>query len=472
MKDLLPTLVMNKPATGQMPASEGLKTAAQSSQTALFGGLMTGSNDAEPLFADSLKSSLRSTIAHQDAVIDGLTGGKTLPLAAAAADFGPLSTPSDSTDLQLSSDITVQTEMAILPGLSSAMAITAAQDGAQSPSAAAAAAVTGTMSPHKTVLADLAGVDNNQAIADSSRLVKPAVTSQTIQLTHQADVTNSPEIMLARLQLASSESTPNSDGQRSDLAARATIAARASTVSTADVQSVLKSDAVVNETDLLFNSRMQQGAVNQPAELAGQRPVLETLLSTTQMTSNESLQASIARSPIIQSSGIPESPATSAATMQARSNIMEAFGKPEWGQGMGKQVLWMVNQNISRAEIRLNPANLGPLEVRIDMENDQVNVAFSSRHADVREAVEQAMPRLREMLEDKGLNLSDTDVSQHSFAEQQERAFGRADQDGTGFGSNLPLENEADQLADSSHQVSSGNGASYLLSEGLVDYYI
>jgi hypothetical protein len=36
----------------------------------------------------------------------------------------------------------------------------------------------------------------------------------------------------------------------------------------------------------------------------------------------------------------------------------------------------------------------------------------------------------------------------------------------------LPLENEADQLVDSSQQGSNGNGASYLLSEGLVDYYI
>ena len=66
----------------------------------------------------------------------------------------------------------------------------------------------------------------------------------------------------------------------------------------------------------------------------------------------------------------------------------------KYGQGMGKQILWMVNQNLGRAEIRLNPANLGPMEVRIDLDNDQVSVAFTSRHAEVRDAVEQALPRL------------------------------------------------------------------------------
>ena len=110
----------------------------------------------------------------------------------------------------------------------------------------------------------------------------------------------------------------------------------------------------------------------------------------------------------------------SLATMP-QTEIAEPFGKPAWAQGMGKQILWMANQNISSAEIRLNPAHLGPIEVRLDINEDQINVALSSRHANVREAMEMALPKLREMFDSNGLSLADTDISQQSFAQQREQ---------------------------------------------------
>ncbi|NOR43006.1 MAG: hypothetical protein GQ572_06680 [Gammaproteobacteria bacterium] len=110
----------------------------------------------------------------------------------------------------------------------------------------------------------------------------------------------------------------------------------------------------------------------------------------------------------------------SPATMP-QTEITEPFGRPAWAQGMGKQIIWMANQNISSAEIRLNPAHLGPIEVRLDISDDQINVALSSRHANVREAMEMALPKLREMFDSNGLSLADTDISQQSFAQQREQ---------------------------------------------------
>ena len=104
-----------------------------------------------------------------------------------------------------------------------------------------------------------------------------------------------------------------------------------------------------------------------------------------------------------------------------QAEITEAFGRSAWPQAMGKQVLSMINQNIGSAEIRLNPAHLGPIEILIDMTEDQVNVSLTSRHAVVREAMEQALPRLREMLDENGFNLADADISKHSFDEQREQ---------------------------------------------------
>ncbi len=102
-------------------------------------------------------------------------------------------------------------------------------------------------------------------------------------------------------------------------------------------------------------------------------------------------------------------------------SIGERLGQPAWAQGMSKQIVWMTNQNISSAEIRLNPAHLGPIEVRIDIRDEVIHVALSSRHAVVREAMETALPKLREMFDNNGMNLADADISHQSFAEQREQ---------------------------------------------------
>ena len=151
------------------------------------------------------------------------------------------------------------------------------------------------------------------------------------------------------------------------------------------------------------------------------------------------------------------------------SEITEPFGKPAWSQGVGKQILWMVNQNLSSAEIRLNPANLGAIEVRIDMSGDQVSVALSSSHGVVREAMEAALPKLREMLDEKGLSLADTDISQHSFAEQRESSFS---EENSAFGGNT-----RNVMAESGMESDQLNGveALQLLETGrisMVDYYV
>ena len=109
----------------------------------------------------------------------------------------------------------------------------------------------------------------------------------------------------------------------------------------------------------------------------------------------------------------------SSSLLNHQTTITEEFASARWGESFSKQVVWMSNQNVNSAELRLNPANLGPIEVRIEMEDEQINVSFSSRNAVVREAVEQALPRLREMFEQSGLNLSESNVSQQSFSERQ-----------------------------------------------------
>lgn len=97
------------------------------------------------------------------------------------------------------------------------------------------------------------------------------------------------------------------------------------------------------------------------------------------------------------------------------------FAQPGWEQGLGNRVMWMVNQQVQTAELRMNPAHLGPLEVRISIRDDQATVSFVSAHGQVREALQAAIPQLREMLGNNGLNLADVNIAQHSFADARQR---------------------------------------------------
>lgn len=90
-----------------------------------------------------------------------------------------------------------------------------------------------------------------------------------------------------------------------------------------------------------------------------------------------------------------------------------------WERTLGHQLNWMVNNRLQEAEIKVNPPDLGPLEVRVSLHHNQTNVTFFSHEAAVREAIESALPRLREMLDGQGINLNQAQVSDQSLARQQ-----------------------------------------------------
>jgi len=85
-----------------------------------------------------------------------------------------------------------------------------------------------------------------------------------------------------------------------------------------------------------------------------------------------------------------------------------------WAQGLSDQMAIMVQGKLQTAEMKLNPAHLGPMEIKLSMQDDKASVTFVTQHAAVREALDVAMPRLREMFESQGLNLANVDVSQYS----------------------------------------------------------
>ncbi|GLS27696.1 flagellar hook-length control protein FliK [Marinibactrum halimedae] len=107
-----------------------------------------------------------------------------------------------------------------------------------------------------------------------------------------------------------------------------------------------------------------------------------------------------------------------------------------WGDAVGEKVLWMASQNISEAELQLDPPELGPLQVKVVVSQDQAQVVFNSQFGTVRDALDQSAARLREMFAQEGLNLVDVDVSDQSaeqFAGQEEGSGGTQDSGQSSF---------------------------------------
>lgn len=90
------------------------------------------------------------------------------------------------------------------------------------------------------------------------------------------------------------------------------------------------------------------------------------------------------------------------------------FGSPGWDNALSQKVLWMVSQQQQIVELSLNPPDLGPLQVVLSVNNDQASAMFISQNADVRQALEAALPRLKEMMADSGVSLGNTTVSSDS----------------------------------------------------------
>lgn len=139
--------------------------------------------------------------------------------------------------------------------------------------------------------------------------------------------------------------------------------------------------------------------------------------------------------------------------------VKPPVGEAGWDKALGGHVLLLAQYKNPVAELRLNPPHLGPLEVRINMEGDQASVSFTTHHGQVREALETALPRLREMLAEQGIALTQADVSHQQLA-----------RDGQGPGTQSATTGESGQAGeDVETQAHAPRVVAVRL--GLVDYY-
>ena len=84
--------------------------------------------------------------------------------------------------------------------------------------------------------------------------------------------------------------------------------------------------------------------------------------------------------------------------------------QPVFEQALGERLAWLVQEGRHDARIKLHPAELGSIDIRLSVDGEATRVSLSSPHAAVRDALEQALPRLRELLGHGGFDLSQVDI--------------------------------------------------------------
>ncbi len=117
--------------------------------------------------------------------------------------------------------------------------------------------------------------------------------------------------------------------------------------------------------------------------------------------------------------------------------VATPLGQRGWSEDVGNKLIWMTNRGESKAELVITPPNLGKVEVSINMNGDQATAHFVASTREAKEALEHALPRLRELMEQSGVNLGQTSVStsggQQAHGEESTRNGGRGrGEDGAG----------------------------------------
>ncbi len=94
-------------------------------------------------------------------------------------------------------------------------------------------------------------------------------------------------------------------------------------------------------------------------------------------------------------------------------------GKTGWDQAISQKVVWMVGAGEQSATLTLNPPDLGPLQVVINVHNDKADTTFISDNAEVRQALQDGMSNLREKMSESGIQLGQANVSSGGQAQQE-----------------------------------------------------
>jgi len=158
----------------------------------------------------------------------------------------------------------------------------------------------------------------------------------------------------------------------------------------------------------------------------------------------------------------------SAGVQKAPTETLQLYqhiNKPEWSQEFGSRMVLLNKEGVQSAQLRLTPAHLGAIDIKISIEQDQAKISFLSQHSAVRDVIEASLPKLRDMMQEAGVKLEQVNVSaQSSNPENRQQSQLQRDQQ--------ERQSSTQQLAhDETEQMAQESGRVIEVSLSGVDYY-
>jgi flagellar hook-length control protein FliK len=145
---------------------------------------------------------------------------------------------------------------------------------------------------------------------------------------------------------------------------------------------------------------------------------------------------------------------------QLHQETISLFRK-DFTEAVKDKVMLIISQKLQRFDITLDPPELGNMQVRVNLQGEQAVVSFLVQSQQTKDALEQNMNKLRELLAEQGVDVGDANVEQQS-----------ANDEGSPAGYNSQMEGEIDNMAEANDVVAHTLSAQLLdSSAATVDYY-
>lgn len=151
-----------------------------------------------------------------------------------------------------------------------------------------------------------------------------------------------------------------------------------------------------------------------------------------------------------------ETPFAQNATQHKSLEVPLSLNHSQWAEKFSEQIVWLGHQTVKSAFIKIHPEDLGPIEINIKVVKDAASVNISTHNNHVRDVVDQALPRLKEMMAEQGINLSDV----HIQSDANSRQHSQQNNDST-----------MGQSQDSDQEVQGTTPIKRRPPKGLIDYF-
>ncbi|WP_434525126.1 flagellar hook-length control protein FliK [Photorhabdus asymbiotica] len=139
------------------------------------------------------------------------------------------------------------------------------------------------------------------------------------------------------------------------------------------------------------------------------------------------------------------------------------LGSEEWQQQLNQQIMLFNRNGLQQAELRLHPQELGALQIRMSVEDNQAQLHLASAHSHVRAALEAALPGLRHALAETGIQLTQSSISSDNATPWQQEQRSGSQNSGSGKGHNANTSPESLSATETTinltpHQLASARG--------------